>query len=335
MLTMRGAVQGERDGYSTVLGSGALLILRRVLTAGGFLAATAASLWLILRPRRGALIAFVCWSAIATCAVTGFLSGSRAVFFYAVVPLGATGWILLGRRFNNAIRWAWAGTALALLLSVWGAMSAMRGGDIRAFEYLAREEELSFQSHARGAFDIYSQMSVVVQGFPEVFPYQHGRSLLPLVFGWVPRQLWPDKPYPFSNYMSFLNGDDLESRTASIAVGIPGEGYGNFGVFGAFLWAALMGWACRRGDDYIATFHPSHPLRLQIGGMAAIWAAMIVRGGVPEMFYMGLGAILLPWLLAKYLFGNASRNAQEREAGAWRLQSAGWTLDPDLRGRTR
>lgn len=144
----------------------------------------------------------------------------------------------------------------------------------------------------------------MVQAFPELIPYQRGLSLVPLALGWVPRAVWPGKPYPFSLYMNFLNGETVENRAASIAVGLPGEGYGNFGMVGVFLWAALMGFACRRGDDYIGGFHPAHPLRLQIGGMAGIWAGLIVRGGVPEMFYMGLGAMLLPLGLTIYLFGS-------------------------------
>jgi hypothetical protein len=32
-----------------------------------------------------------------------------------------------------------------------------------------------------------------------------------------------------------------------------------------------------------------------------IWAAMIVRGGVPEMFYMGLQVNLFPLALAAFL----------------------------------
>jgi hypothetical protein len=62
-----------------------------------------------------------------------------------------------------------------------------------------------------------------------------------------------------------------------------------------------MGLACRVGDDYVGRIHPSNPLGLFLAVMIAIWAAMIVRGGVPEMFYMGLGVVMFPLALSWYL----------------------------------
>jgi hypothetical protein len=38
-----------------------------------------------------------------------------------------------------------------------------------------------------------------------------------------------------------------------------------------------------------------------MAAMAGVWAALIVRGGVPEMFYMGLTLMICPWGLALYL----------------------------------
>jgi hypothetical protein len=105
----------------------------------------------------------------------------------------------------------------------------------------------------------------------------------------------------------------------SIAVGLAGEGYGNFGLLGVVLWVILMGVGCRRGDDYFGNFHQAHPLRLQLAAMAGVWAALIVRGGVPEMFYMGLTLVLCPLGLALYLAKRevpleAARSAPARAA---------------------
>jgi len=198
------------------------------------------------------------------------------------------------------MRWPSVLVVGAVIIVVWGGMSAMRGGDIRNYE--GGMEELSPGLHAQGALDIYSMTAVVVESFPAKLPYTHGESLVPLVFGWVPRPLWPNKPYPFSLYMNTLNGETLQQRTASIAVGLTGEGYGNFGLFGAFLWGSLLGFGCRAGDGYLSRFQSSNPLKLLLGCLALVWVAMIVRGGVPEMFYMGLQIIIVPLLLSWFLF---------------------------------
>jgi len=76
-------------------------------------------------------------------------------------------------------------------------------------------------------------------------------------------------------------------------VGLTGEGFGNFGLFGACLWGALLGCAARLADDWAGTGEPS-PLALLFRGTLLVWVAMIVRGGVPEMFYMGVNVALAP-----------------------------------------
>jgi len=185
----------------------------------------------------------------------------------------------------------------ALVIVVWFAMTSMRGGDIRTYEGSFEDIQQPLEA-ARGAFDVYTSSAVIVESFPDKIDYEYGRSLVPLLLGWLPRSLWPDKPYPFSIYSNTIRGETLDDRSASIAVGLPGEGYGNFGLPGCFLWGLLMGGACAVGDDYLKKVRRSDPLRLFIGASMCIWAAMIVRGGVPEMFYMGLPVNLFPIILS-------------------------------------
>ncbi len=294
VLTMRGVIEG---GQSETVSSPGYLVL--ALGTGVFLAASAGSLLLTFRrlTMRGVLI---CWGAVIGCAAVGFLSGSRAVFLYSFVPLSVVIWTKLSRlKLEKVYKWIGAVSAIILVVAVWGVMTAMRGSDIRNYE--GGIEEMSPVITAQEAFDVYSTTAVVVESFPEKVPYAYGESIVPLVLGWVPRTIWTDKPYPFGIYMNTLNGETLQARAASIAVGLTGEGYGNFGLSGAFLWGAILGLGCRRGDRYIGRMHQNNPLRLQIAGMAVVWVAMIVRGGVPEMFYMGLQIIVVPLALAKFL----------------------------------
>jgi len=313
VLTMRGAVEGAPEDVITSLG-----YLSYVFGAGVFVAATAALLLLTASKRISNLVAGICWLALLFCASVGFLRGSRAVFLYSFAPLAATCWIKLSKlRTGKSTRWLWIAAAGVLVVIVWGAMSAMRGADIR--KYKGGWEGVAPMSHAQGAFDIYSTTAKIVASFPDEIPYEYGKSLVPLVLGWVPRPLWTNKPYPFSLYANIINGETLEARAASLAVGLPGEGYGNFGLLGAFLWGALMGLACRWGDDRIARMNPSNPLRLQLAVTGAIWAAMIVRGGVPEMFYMGLNVIMFPIAIACFMF-RSEKSARTRQVMAVNLE---------------
>ncbi|HEX8775006.1 MAG TPA: O-antigen polymerase [Pyrinomonadaceae bacterium] len=295
LLTMRGVVEGAQEDATPLLGR-----LSYIFSSGLFLAAASAALLLTSVKRVSKLSATVCWLALLTCALLGFLAGTRAVFLYSFSPLVLTLWLRLSRlKSGRMLRWVLIGLAGIVLAVTWGAMSAMRGSDIR--NYQGGLEAMNPVKHMQGAFDIYSQTAMIVETFPDKIEYEYGKSLIPLVLGWVPRSLWPDKPYPFSIFANIIRGETLEDRSASIAVGLPGEGYGNFGLFGVLLWSLLMGLACRAGDDYVGRLHPSNPLRLLLAATISIWAAMIVRGGVPEMFYMGLSVNMFPLALSWYL----------------------------------
>ncbi|HSS66542.1 MAG TPA: O-antigen polymerase, partial [Gammaproteobacteria bacterium] len=296
LLTMRGRIEGAAADANPVLGYYAGM----VVVSGIYLAAASAVV-LITRSRKAGLVVLtLCWSVLVLTAAIGFMRGSRAVFFYAITPLIVAIWSVASeRRGLRSFRWMWLVSAAFVIIVSWGAMSAMRGGDIRNYE--GGWGAINPERHVTGAFNIYDSLAEIVEGFPEKIPYQNGKSLVALVLGWVPRPVWPDKPYPFSLHLTRLRGETLNARSASIASGLPGEGYGNFGYFGVLLWAGLLGFAARKGDDAILGLHIAQPLKIQIGATAAIWTAMIVRGGVPEMFYMGLFVIMFPALLAVYL----------------------------------
>ncbi len=313
LLTMRGRIEGAAADANPVLGYYAGM----VVVSGIYLAAACAVVLLTRSRKAGLVVLTLCWSVLVLTAAIGFMRGSRAVFFYAITPLIVAIWSVISeRRGLRSFRWMWLVSAAFVIIVSWGAMSAMRGGDIR--NYQGGWGAINPEQHVAGAFNIYDSLAEIVEGFPEKIPYQNGKSLVALVLGWVPRPVWPDKPYPFSLHLTRLRGETLSARSASIASGLPGEGYGNFGYFGVLLWAGLLGFAARRGDDAIRGLHIAQPLKVQIGATAAIWTAMIMRGGVPEMFYMGLFVIMFPTLLAVYLKRAQRRTQPGAEAVAGR-----------------
>ncbi|MCK6685917.1 MAG: hypothetical protein L6R30_26275, partial [Thermoanaerobaculia bacterium] len=230
----------------------------------------------------------------------GFLRGSRAAFLYSAASLVAGVWAFSARR--QALRRYRFAAVVALgvaVAGVWLLMSEWRGADVR--ERRLSETRLDVGAAAAGAFDIYSATAFIVQCVPATLPYQYHRPLVPLVLGWVPRSLWSSKPYPYSNTFNYLEGDTLESRSASIAVGVVGEGWGSGGFIGAFLYGCLFAaggrWFVRLLRRHLGL---RNPVRLLTSAAGAVWMAMLVRGGVPEMFYMGLFIVPM-YGLAGYL----------------------------------
>jgi hypothetical protein len=295
VFSMRGRIEGALENPVTELGQWSYL-----LSSGLYLATASAFLLLTSRKQTSIRTHLICWPAIALCSALGFLSGSRALFLYSFAPLALAIWLqLLRLGLGKTLRFLVVLWVAAVLLTVWVAMSAIRGQDVR--NYQVTTEDITPVEYARGAFDMYSSSALIVQTFPDQIDYEYGKSLIPLFLGWVPRSVWPDKPYPFSLYANSIKGETLEDRSASIALGLSAEGYGNFGLVGVLLWSALMGLSCALADDFLKKFHPANPLRLFLGASISIWAAMLVRGGVPEMFYMGLQVNIFPIALSLFL----------------------------------
>lgn len=270
------------------------------LSSAAYLGGAAASAYLISHDRaRSNWQRILCWSVLISIAGLGLRQGSRALFLYSAAPFVATAWQLLSRSTIRTTRWVFLAALSLAVLAVWGFMSAARGGDVR--DFAGTWEDMSPERHLEGAFDIYSEAAVIVEVFPANFAYEHGRSLVPIFLGWIPRTLWPSKPYPFGVFANYANWETIQNRSASIAVGLPGEGYGNFGILGGLLWGILAGLGASALDRYATNLSDENPLRLQLAMIGAVWAAMIVRGGVAEMFYMGLFVICWPLLLSLYI----------------------------------
>lgn len=297
-LTMRGQVEGANPEGGTFLG-----YLAQVFGVGLF-ASAAGAVVLLASTRVTPAWRLTALLLLALSAAVGFLRGSRAMFLYGSIPLCSALWQLTSGR--QVARLAFAGVACFGVLITWGVQAGARGGDVR--RYVPEWNSIRPDSYAGGAFKIYDDLELITDAFPEKIPFQYGRSLIPLLFGWVPRPLWPDKPYPFSMYAMVLRGETLSNRSASIAVGLPGEGYGNFGIPGAFAWAMLLGAAARHGDRHLfRKLHWPMALRHMLMGLVATWCAMMVRGGVPEMFYMGLFPVAMAYLSAWYAFDRRGR----------------------------
>jgi hypothetical protein len=318
LFSMRGRVDTGFQSPLTQLGQWSYLL------GGGLYLATAASfLFVTSRVKQALPVTLLCWAILILCATLGFLSASRALFLYSFAPLVMACWINVSKiQMAKPSRALLIFLASCVLIAAWLVMSAIRSQAVPDYE--TAWENVKPVETARGAFDIYSSCALIVEYFPDQIDYEYGRSLIPLVLGWVPRKFWPDKPYPFAVYANTIRGETLEDRSASIAVGLPGEGYGNFGLLGVLLWGLLMGCACRIADDYLKRFDPSDPLRLFLGTTICIWAAMIVRGGVPEMFYMGLQVNLFPIALSIVLraMEDRSRALKTRLLGSPRLLEA-------------
>jgi len=92
-------------------------------------------------------------------------------------------------------------------------------------------------------FHTFDSLVYAVRDTPKVMDFQYGQTILPLIIVWIPRQLWVDKPtvgfgkiFAESYYVDYFSGTGT-----SASVGIIGEGYINFHVFGVLLFPFIFG----------------------------------------------------------------------------------------------
>jgi len=269
---------------------------------GRYMAAAAATILILApNPYHFAIPKVLSWFTLVACAFIGLnqgSGGSRSSFLLSAVPLLTTMWLYAGTY--KSLRQLRPLLALILLFLVYFGFQYLIAN--RSQGYKLDDEDVRFNvenvsvtdTTSLMAFSIYRDYEVVIGGFPDKAPFQNGASLVPLVIGWVPRRFWLDKPYPFTHVANQIMGYNVAQ--VSIACGLPGEGYGNFGYMGALIWGALMGLACAFADYRLSNLRPGHPLSLTMRGMMAVWAAIMVRGGTAEMFYMGVFPIGFMWI---------------------------------------
>ena len=95
--------------------------------------------------------------------------------------------------------------------------------------------------------DVIHKFAWVVKKTPESIPYYQGSTYSYLLYGWIPRFIWPDKPSASADSAYRLDQDYKlvgKNRIGKVNIGIGGflpEAYVNFGVWGIVFIMAIQG----------------------------------------------------------------------------------------------
>lgn len=141
---------------------------------------------------------------------------------------------------------AWYGESnLGLVdrITLWFDLSGEAVRDIVAGDQLGEMENLARQALSR--FDLIHKFAYVQDLTPAFVPYYDGSTYEYLLFGWIPRFLWPDKPVA-SDVNSRLDVDyglleQEQTSRATIGIGQLPEAYANFGPPGIIVVLLLQG----------------------------------------------------------------------------------------------
>ncbi|MDQ1161016.1 hypothetical protein QE422_001384 [Chryseobacterium sp. SORGH_AS 447] len=118
------------------------------------------------------------------------------------------------------------------------------------FRYAIDEDfggfNLSYAMFEEGHFDTYSSLMRVMKF--DIITY--GRQLLGVIFVWVPRSLWSNKPIGSGAFMS----KQLDLNLDNISMNFFAEGYINFGFFGILLFVLFLSYFCAKLDNIYSTY---------------------------------------------------------------------------------
>jgi hypothetical protein len=186
---------------------------------------------------------------------------------------------------------AWYGESnLGLVdrITLWFDLSGEAVGDIVAGDQLGEIENLARQALAR--FDLIHKFAYVQDLTPAFVPYYEGSTYEYLLFGWIPRFLWPDKPVA-SDVNSRLDVDyglleQEQTSRATIGIGQLPEAYANFGPLGIIVVLLLQGISFAMLDTVLNG-------RRSDGGRAIYLAVMIsFLNGIGSSTAIFFGALL-------------------------------------------
>jgi hypothetical protein len=94
-------------------------------------------------------------------------------------------------------------------------------------------------------FDLIHTFSLVMGQTPAVIGHSNGETYGYLIYGWIPRALWPEKPIAQQANVRFAvdYGLLIDDQTGGTMIGIGhiAEAYANFGTVGIIVVMALMG----------------------------------------------------------------------------------------------
>lgn len=148
----------------------------------------------------------------------------------------------------------------------------------------------------QGDFDAYTMLLFTIQHV-ESFGYSYGYQLLGPITFWIPRSLWPDKPWG-TGYTIFSNLGELFTNVSAPFVA---EFYINFGILGVIFLCFLVGILFHTIDD-VYWINKGQGFLSLIYPFIALLVIFICRGDLMSSISFMLGVVLSGYIFYKIAF---------------------------------
>lgn len=150
-----------------------------------------------------------------------------------------------------------------------------------------------FDMFTQGHFDSYQNFALIVS--ENIITY--GRQLLGVLFFWIPRSFWPNKPIGSGAYTANEEGFYFDNVSCNYFA----EGYINFGFFGIMFFVILLSYISSRFDKYYwevivkENNNYFHVIYLVLIGVLFF----ILRGDLMSSFAYTVGFFVSIWIVYK------------------------------------
>ena len=154
----------------------------------------------------------------------------------------------------------------------------------------------------------HNNYEYIVNNVPNEISYLFGSSLFKILFIFIPRSIWSEKPLGVQELIvekyqnAFVGGS---SQTTTMI----GEFHWNFGILGVIIGMYLFGYLCKK-IDIQNRLNLNHYWKVIINIVFISWIIELFRGGISTVILVNSFQILFPiilvWLIYKILFMNKS-----------------------------
>lgn len=152
---------------------------------------------------------------------------------------------------------------------------------------------LSFQMFEEASFDSYQSLALITSH--DIITM--GNQLLGVLFFWVPRSIWMNKPIGSGALMA----EKLDFDFTNVSCNYFAEGYINFGFIGVFLFTLLLAYFTAKLDRYYWVKKKKSPLSVGIYLYTLGMLFFILRGDLMSSFAFTMGMYAGVFLIFKYV----------------------------------
>lgn len=171
----------------------------------------------------------------------GFFSGSKGAFLAPImVAIVALYYLKSSIRFRHLV---YLLPFVFLLFPVFNTYRNYSFDDQAQVTSAAQVTSNALIEHGMSRFYGIDSLTLVIRDTPDVMDYQFGKTILPLLIAWIPRQLWEEKPtISFGKlFAETYMGEFFAGTGTSASPTLLGEAYLNLHFPGVLLVAFLSG----------------------------------------------------------------------------------------------